>query len=74
MWGCCADEHSPKGTHPRSMSDMYMGMQSHACHMHVSGGELTIACREATENIPIRPRKVLVGFDIDPRRDCTTRH
>ena len=36
MWGCCADEHSPKGTHPRSMSDMYMGMQSHACHMHVT--------------------------------------
>lgn len=31
--------------------------------------ELTIACREATEKMPIFPRRLLVGFEIDPSRD-----
>ena len=31
---------------------------------------LTMAWRDDTENVPTRPRASLVGFEIDPRRDC----
>ena len=31
---------------------------------------LTIACRETTENIPTRPKAILVGLETIPRTDC----
>lgn len=33
-------------------------------------GDLTIACREAAEKMPIFPRIALVGLEIEPKRDC----
>lgn len=49
-------------------------MKKQLCHAYVINKicyKLTIALREATENIPTLPRATLVGLETDAKRDCT---